>query len=142
MKVNEALSRMLGIKHGVPQGSILGPLLFIIYINDLCNFPHSPKFILYADRWWHEYFFTTSSLTQTQNIVNAYLKQLSVWLHINKLQLNAKKNKYIIFAQINKPMAKNITIIFLGTKIERVKTEKFLGMWFQENLSWNTNVEN
>lgn len=39
-------------------------------------------------------------------------------------------------------MAKNITIIFLGTKIERVKTEKFLGMWFQENLSWNTNVEN
>lgn len=87
-------------------------------------------------------FFTTSSLTQTQNIVNAYLKQLSVWLHINKLQLNAKKNKYIIFKQINKPMAKNITIIFLGTKIERVKTEKFLGMWFQENLSWNTNVEN
>lgn len=139
VKVNQASSSMLGIKNGVPQGSILGPLLFIIYINDLCHIPDSPKLIMYADDT--NIFFTASSLTQLQKIVNAYLKRLSLWLHINKLQLNAPKTKYIIFAPINKPIDNCIDIVFRGAKLERVKTEKFLGVWFQKNLSWNTHVD-
>lgn len=94
-------SDQIKMKRGVPQGSILGPLLFLIYVNDFCSIPYTPKVIMYADDT--NIFFTARSLFELENMVNMYLNQLSEWLTLNKLQLNSDKTKYIIFAPINKP---------------------------------------
>lgn len=87
-------------------------------------------------------FFAHNSLTVLQSTVNTYLDQLSNWMHINKLQLNVNKSKYIIFAPINKPRNCKTTLKFRGAELEQVRTLKFLGVWFKEDLSWNTHVTN
>lgn len=74
-------------------------------------------------------------------MVNMYLNQLSAWLTKNKLQLNSDKTKYIIFAPINKPTNSGVDIIFRGVKLKQEKQQKFLGVWFQENLSWNVHID-
>lgn len=127
-------SDQIKMKRGVPQGSILGPLLFLIYVNDFCSIPYTPKVIMYADDT--NIFFTARSLFELENMVNMYLNQLSEWLTLNKLQLNSDKTKYIIFAPINKPKTYGVEIIFRGVKLKQEKQQKFLAVWFQENLSW------
>ena len=91
---NGVQSNHLPITCGVPQGSILGPLLFIIYMNDICNVSHLCT-ILYAD--------DTSVLVNDKNldklleILNDELNKLSTWLKANKLSLNVNKTHYILF---------------------------------------------
>ncbi len=94
-------SDMLSLSTGVPQGSILGPLLFIIYINDIAQARKLFDFIIYADD-------TTLSNTleivirntpnlNADSILNTELKNVNHWLKLNKLSLNLKKCKYMIF---------------------------------------------
>lgn len=66
---------------------------------------------------------------------------LSNGLHMNKLQLNVSKTKYITFVPVNKSTNTNLTILFRNCKIDQVETQKFLGIWFRTDLSWNTHVE-
>lgn len=72
--------------------------------------------------------------------VNAYLLQLSQWLKQNRLSLNTNKTKYIIFKPISKRDTTDVKIIFNGNVLEEVTEQKFLGVWFTDNLSWNTHV--
>lgn len=139
VRMNNSASAYADITRGVLQGSILGPLLFIIYINDLCDIPCSPKLIMYADDT--NIFFSGTSILELEHHVNKYLHQLSGWLSVNKLQLNVSKTKYIVFAPINKPRLYNSTILFEGRKIEQVTSQKFLGVWFNEGLTWNTHIQ-
>ena len=104
--VNNAKSRTQHITTGVPQGSILGPLLFIIYINDLPNASTIFNFTMYAD--------DTTLSTSIQSIqmanpnvnvdtlINNELRKISDCLSINKLSLNVKKSKFIVHKMINK----------------------------------------
>lgn len=85
-------------------------------------------------------FFTSDNIIKLHSMVNVYLEQLSNWLLDNKLQLNATKTTYMIFRPYNKNVEKEIPIIFNGTKLNRVTEQKFLGVWFQEQLSWNTHI--
>lgn len=139
VRVGNIVSPMKTVKSGVPQGSILGPLLFITYINDLCDIPRSPKLIIYADDT--NIFFTGRILMHLEDEVNDYLLKLENWLHQNQLMLNISKSKYIVFQPINKPHGDDINIFFKNQRLEQVKSQKFLGVWFQENLSWNTHVD-
>lgn len=122
---NQATSSLLKIQTGVPQGSILGPVLFNPYVNDLPNISSSPNIIMYADDT--NLFFANSSLQCIQKEINDYLNLLSEWLYINKLQLNVNKTKYIIFRPINKPLPVNITVLFQAKRLEQVTTQKFWG---------------
>lgn len=139
VSINNSKSTKLKILQGVPQGSILGPLLFNLYINDLAYIPYSQSVIMYADDT--NVFFAGKSLQMLQISINNYLKLLMSWLHSNQLQLNVNKTKYIIFAPINKPINFKLAILFQNVQIEQVEAHKFLGIWFRGDMSWTTHVE-
>lgn len=93
VKLNNTISAKIKLNQGVPQGSILGPLLFLVYINDIVDIPHSPELIMYADDT--NVFFSSDNLISLEVSVNNYLSNLSNWLRQNGLRLNAKKKQPI-----------------------------------------------
>lgn len=137
---NHSKSVLGEIKYGVPQGSILGPLLFLLYINDIGNIPFTPDIILYADDT--NVFFSGENLHILQLQASKWLNNLSEWLIVNKLELNTKKTKYIIFRCRNKSIRNDVHLKFRGEIIERVRIHKFLGVLFEENLSWSPHIDN
>jgi len=95
VKINDEYSPLANINHGVPQGSILGPLLFIIYINDIVCCSKLFNFILFADDT--NLFMSDSNVNKLLNNINTELSKVSDWLCANKLSLNVNKTKYISF---------------------------------------------
>ena len=73
------------IKCGVPQGSVLGPLLFLLYINDISESSHILKFFLFADDT--TIFYSSKNAINNENILNKELEKISGWLSANKLSL-------------------------------------------------------
>ena len=117
---NKINSERHDIVCGVPQGSILGPLLFLLYINDLPNVSKILYTILFADD-------TNVFLTRKISMVE--------WLHINRLSLNVKKTKFMIFSQ-KKNIANDVDIKLNGEYVNRVESTKFLGVYIDSKLSW------
>lgn len=85
-------------------------------------------------------FFSAQTVTQLNTAINGYLIKLEEWLHKNRLTLNIKKTKYIIFKPYNKPCDSELVLNFQGTALQLMTSEKFLGIWFEEAMSWNTHV--
>ena len=131
MVINNAKSDTLYITTGVPQGSILGPLLFIIYINDLPNDSEIFHSIMYADDTN-----ISASLQSIESInpnetvdsmINKELSKISEWLSLNKLSLNVKKSKYIVH-QMTIKKVNNLQLNINGIAIEKVYDFNFLGL--------------
>ena len=80
---------------GVPQGSILGPLLFLIYVNDICNSCNELKFYLFADDT--NLLYADKNIKSLESTVNKELYKVYTWLTANKLSLNIKKSNFVIF---------------------------------------------
>ena len=131
-------SDMYRISTGVPQGSILGPLLFIIYINDLCNASKLFKMIIYADDT-----ILYSTLDVFDNYIsknlNIELTKVADWLKLNNLSINIKKSKFMVFhmpqKQVNIP---NIEIE--NIKIEFADEFNFLGLTIHKHLKWDSHI--
>lgn len=138
-EISHARSNFGQIKYGVPQGSILGPLLFLLYINDIVNLPFTPDIILYADDT--NVFFSGRDLALLERQTNLWLENLSIWLNTNKLNLNTRKTKYMIFRAYNKRLGQQVLLNFRGECIEQVTSHKFLGIVFNENLSWSPHID-
>ena len=126
------------INCGVPQGSILGPLLFLIYINDLSTVSKACMSILFADDT--NMFFTGRDLQTMTKVINEELINVQEWLHCNKLSLNVLKTHYIIFTSRNK-CANDVDIRIQNVPIERVYATKFLGVQIDAQLTWKNHIE-
>ena len=132
------IKKNLNVTCGVPQGSVLGPLLFLIFINDIPNTSlHFARrkfaFYLFADDT--SIYFESGNLEQLQKVVNSELKHIKKWLDANKLALNVEKTNFVIFHSPQKPLYENIIIKFGKQHVTKAKDVKFLGL-LDENLSW------
>jgi len=137
VKIKNTISALKLITCGVPQGSILGPLLFILFINDLSNCTSILNFILFAD--------DTNSININSNfhdlvsITNTELHNLANWFIANKLTLNPAKCNYMLFG--NKVKNLSDPDIFLnGIKLKRTDSTKFLGVFIYDKLSWKIHI--
>ncbi len=136
---NNVSSSLKNITCGVPQGSVLGPLLFIIYINDIVNCSNLLYFILFADDT--NIFYSCKSHNDLMKIVNEELLKLSEWFRANKLSLNVKKTNYIIFGNRSKACFDlNFHITIDNICLERVINTKFLGVFVDEDLNWKYHI--
>ena len=124
---------------GVPQGSVLGPLLFLIYINDLPNISKKLKFYLFADDT--NIFYQDSNLEDLETVVNKELKKLSLWLNANRLALNISKTNFVIFAAKNKPL-KSVTILINKKAIQQSEYVKYLGILIDSQLTFKNHIAN
>ena len=123
---------------GVPQGSILGPLLLILYINDLPACCNELKFILFADDT--SIFFEHKDLDVLTSHLNDQLNNVSTWLKANKLSINVKKTKLMIFRPRQKTVPIARQIILENNVLEQVDNTKFLGVYIDQYLEWKTHV--
>ena len=133
---NEFHSDLLNISCGIPQGSILGPKLFILYINDLCNISRLVKYILFADDT--NLFSADKNINQLVTTVSTILDKLCIWFAVNKLSLNVSKTNYMLFGNLNAQF--DITIN--GISISRVHVAKFIGILIDEKLNWKDHIAN
>lgn len=136
VQVEQYKSNCKNIKCGVPQGSILGPTLFLLYINDICKISKILKFILFADDT--NILCSGHDLEKLLNDVNEEMYKLKNWFNINKLSLNVKKTKLMLFGNRKKDMPIQITI--QNTVIERVEQIVFLGVVIDEKMSWKPHI--
>lgn len=142
VQFNGTKSSLLNIKTGVPQGSILGPLLFLIYINDIVKASKYLYLILFADDT--NVFMHHKDLNTLQKICNTELENLSHWFKANKLSLNINKTNYIFFTSRSKyktEASKSFSIQLDGKNIERVCHAKFLGVYIDQELTWNKHIQ-
>ena len=131
-------SSFVTITCGVPQCSILGPLLFFIYINDLSSVSEYCFSLLFADDT--NMFHTGTDIKVVCNEVSEDLKNVHEWLNCNKLSLNIRKTHYMIFTPRNK-IVDDINVKFCDNVIERVYVTKFLGVQIDSQLTWKTHIE-
>ena len=134
---NGVSSPVNNITCGVPQGSILGPLLFLLYINDLGHICSNTTPILFADDTY--LFKSGKDLNKMQDELNSELAKIYLWLKMNKLSLNIGKTHFMVFT--NKKIRLNdLNILIDGTGIEEVKKTKLLGVIIDNKLSWEDRV--
>ena len=134
---NGVSSPVNNITCGVPQHSILGPLLFLLYINDLGHICSNTTPILFADDT--NLFKSGKDLNKMQDELNSELAKISLWLKVNKLSLNIGKTHFIVFTNKKKRL-NDLNILIDGTRIEEVKKTKFLGVIIDNKLSWKDHV--
>ena len=138
VSIDGRASSHLRIKHGVPQGSILGPLLFILYINDLPNISHIVKFIMYADD--ANIIITADTEAEVIEIFESLSTEIVKWVNINGLFLNLKKTNYMIFTRKKQSILENYIPHIGGTEIKRKHVARFLGVLIDEKLTWNHHI--
>ena len=133
---NGVLSEKRKIICGVPQGSLLGPLLFILYINDLYKTSNNLTFVLFADDT--NVFLKGSQLDHVIDCLNIELNKIAKWFDANQLSLNIRKTQYMIFSNMYCNTSKDVTI--KGIKLEQVNLTKFLGVYIDNKLTWKEHI--
>ena len=143
VKLGDKQSNVANFPHGIPQGSILGPLLFIVFINNLPFHVTSSAIDLYADDTTLTSCANYSSIDRLEQNLNSSVAEIAEWSVFNKLPINESKTKAILItgkrlpSKINYEMALTIN----GTKLEVVPSVKLLGLEIDSELSFNSHVE-
>ena len=142
VQLSDVRSSVRPISVGVPQGSILGPRLFNIFINDIVKSSTKFNFILYADD-------TTLNSTldsfghdavEIQNTIVSELQNIFKWLDVNRLCLNVTKSKFMLFQMPQKEIPQ-LSFNINGMVIEHVKEFNFLGLILDSNLNWKAHLK-
>ena len=139
VQIENSKSKTRPISCGVPQGSVLGPLLFLLFINDLPKCCPNVKTRLFADDT--TIFFHSNNIDDIISTGKIVMTQLTNWFKANKLTLNADKSSFTIFKSSRK-IIPNLPdqINFLNQQINRTTHIKFLGIILDENLNWNLHI--
>ena len=139
--VGDSQSDSLKISVGVPQGSILGPLLFLIHINRVQKCLKHCQMVIFADDI--ALFCPATMKEELRSILNADLQRVVIWLENSKLLLNVSKSKLMIIGNSRKlKQFANVQLIVTDAPLERVQSFKYLGVIIDENLSWKCHIEN
>ena len=131
-------SNLVDVTTGVPQGLILGPLLFSIFINDLIHVTDKLKCIMYADDTIYFSLEDFDPATRERDI-NSELEKINIWLKFKKFSLNDKKTKSVIFSRKQKQIAA-ITLSINEEDIENVEHFNLLGIILDKKLSWVNHI--
>ena len=166
VKIGDEKSEKLVVKYGVPQGSVLGPLLFLLYINDLKHAIKSKasfEIILYADDT--NIFVACESLESAKIATNAILSEINTYMVCNLLHINIDKSCFMYFppnrkflhtSKVRRKSNKKDSKIHMQTEVQKtglsisiasapikeVTEAKFLGVWFDPTLIWNFHIRN
>ena len=133
------------VTYGVPQGSVLGPLLFLLYVNDIYSSSSKLYFYLFADDT--NILYSHKNLKSLENVMNFELNNVFQWLTSNKLTLNQNKSNFVIFHPHQKRLPFVPTICILDhqtnmlTYLESKECVKYLGVLIDYKLSWKNHID-
>lgn len=138
--IDDNISSFLSTTTGVPQGSVLGPLLFNVFVNDIVQIDSEAKFIMYAD----DCTLLISGQCEDNLVMkcNGILERLHFWSQSNRININPAKTKVVIFRAKHKPVKLNHIIKYSNSRIEIVNEVKILGVTFSACLTWDTHINN
>ena len=160
-EIGDQQSSLKYIKCGVPQGSILGPLLFLLYINDIIASSNVLKFTLFADDT--SLYYSHKNKSEAYQVLNIELAKISDWLAANKLSLNVSKSKLLVFHNqrkiknktnnsvegsdddvneddVNEEGDNELKLLLNGEVLEEVQYAKYLGILIDNKLNWNQQI--
>ena len=129
---------------GVPQGSVLGPLLFLLYVNDLCRSSDKLSFYLFADDT--NLLYADRDINCLERVVNAELSKIQEWLIANRLTLNAKKSNFVIFHPYQKKLDRDVILKIFDivtndfVLLDQKTYIKYLGILINSNLTWKYHI--